>query len=1023
MTQAGVYITWHRWLDVDYGPGNLYKVGHTGNLSARLNDSAYVTCFSEPWRYVATFELPSKEDAFLLETAVLHCCRHYRLGTRELVRMTAPDIIRLAEEAARRLGLRPVRRDNPTYEPAVRGRRPEGVPAGARPLPAEPTEPTAWASKRGLIEQLTVPPSASSISKTISTLTGAMGALSLALGVTTPSTPSVDLADAVEDVLSWDFSEVKTPVVPLRATPVAPPRPVIATPLISKKPSSEPSQDDMLLDEVDDQSLADTADAMELDASAAEGDLSRSMREMMSGFVMVAQGSPFDLARSARGPFGTLPALEMRDYQREAVSGCLRELKLTGKAILQMACRCGKTPVAYEVVREYLRAGPADELPICGLYLVPGLSLLRQTAQKIASYGFTEPMLLVGSDPRPVAMPGGARELAMTTDPAVIRAFVAERGRRLVISTYQSSPLLPTDVFALAVLDEAHRVSGGKAPRPFNHFVLAPRVGARLFMTATPAYDLPVKTSISMRDTSLFGGVAFRYHLRQGISAGHVNDFRLEVVAAPSARATTASVEEAAAPSQILAAMAKVDKLLVFCRDIAHTARLRKAVAETPLPPGVAPFECLEAHSKQGPGGAAAALRKFGAAGTRAALFNCRLFQEGVEIPPLNAVFFAAPRHSPRDIVQSLCRPLNRTPGKPPSVIFLPVLHDPSKDASDPANLKRYATIVPFVDALLDEDPRLYEHLLDPSASAYPIDILGTHTLKLADRKARSSLLASVRRAARYGISAASKKPTERLLRSENLPWDKAFGELRRIVDVYGRYPKTTEMWHIGDTKVSIHRFYRWAADEYTEWKAGRPTKLEPYQINDLRSLSHWELYGIEGPYPIRLCADFLEQWLKEHQGEPPMLNIHNGGYIGLEATALERLSGWATLINQHDGKTRKNAAPGSGFAVSAEKQELLERICSPYKLRWRKDRDEHGELVADGPKTWIQESYKRFQAHVRAHGAESDFMKTWYPGWPQKYQYMENPDVIARGLVPPRRTARRKGLAVKEDVPSLDDG
>jgi hypothetical protein len=141
MTQAGVYITHHRWLDIDYGPGNLYKVGHTGNLSARLNDSAYVTCFSEPWRYVATFELPSKEDAFLLETAVLHCCRHYRLGTRELVRMTAPDIIRLAEKAARRLGLRPVRR--PARQPDIRAgspgeatRRRSGAERSGRRTPA-----------------------------------------------------------------------------------------------------------------------------------------------------------------------------------------------------------------------------------------------------------------------------------------------------------------------------------------------------------------------------------------------------------------------------------------------------------------------------------------------------------------------------------------------------------------------------------------------------------------------------------------------------------------------------------------------------------------------------------------------------------------------------------------------------------------------------------------------------------------------------------------------------------------------
>ena len=64
------------------------------------------------------------------------------------------------------------------------------------------------------------------------------------------------------------------------------------------------------------------------------------------------------------------------------------------------------------------------------------------------------------------------------------------------------------------IYDEAHRVCGGQAPRPFNHFIMAPRAGCRLFMTATPAYDPPSKTAITMKDRALFGGVAYRYHLR-----------------------------------------------------------------------------------------------------------------------------------------------------------------------------------------------------------------------------------------------------------------------------------------------------------------------------------------------------------------------------------------------------------------------------------------------------------------------------------------------------------------------------
>lgn len=980
--KSGLYVAHHRWLDVECGPGRLHKVGHTGNLGGRLNDSAYVTNFPPGWAYVATFEVASKEEAFLLETAVLHCCRHRRLGTRELVRMTAAEIIAVAEAVARELQLTAVRRDRPEYPATARGGGGTGVAA-----PTDPAEPTAWAASKPRIDRFTVPPeltvdgptggvagltmSPAAPELTVDDLTDAIAGLTLSGPPRLPAAP--DLSDTIDDILSWDFSGVKPEVAPTK-----PAKPQVADPQSSQ---------DMIIDEVDDFAFAGAMDVVEAEIAS----------------------SPFDL-RSAPAP------IEVRGYQREATALCVRELRANGRAILQMACRCGKTPVAYGVLCEFLASGAADERPVAALYLVPGLSLLRQTAQKLASYGFAEPMLLVGSDPRPVPMPGG-RELTMTTDPAVVRAFLSERGRRLVVSTYQSSPQVPTDAFELTVFDECHRVCGGRAPRPFNHFVLAPRVGARLYMTATPAYDPPSKAAISMKDRELFGGVAFRYHLRQGIAAGYVNDFRLEIVAAPSDRATPAA-EEAAIPGQLLAAMGKVDKLLVFCRDIRHATRLcetlQAALQGDAQAAGVAPFECLVAHSRMGSGGAAGALRRFAEPGVRSVLFNCRLFQEGVEIPALNGVFFASPRHSPRDIIQSVCRPLNRwaSPsgaGKPVSVIFLPILHDPARAPTDPANLKRYASIVPFVDALLDEDPRLYEHLLDPTASPYPVDILGTHTLALADARARGALLSAVRRAVRYGAS-TSARPAERLLRVENVPWDRAFAEVRRVVTTCGRYPKTTDAWVVGEARVCLHRFYRWAADEYVAWRSGRPSKLEPHQIHDLQSLPGWEPYGVEGPYPWRLCMDFLEQWLREHGGVAPMCEINKGGYVGLEATAIERLSGALTCVNQADGKARKGKAPDSGYTLSAEKQADLERICKPWGLRWRKERDASGALVKNGPQTFIQEAYSRFKAYYKAHGPEGEYIQRWFPGYPLKHARQENLEVQKAGTAPPRwRQGRRK--------------
>jgi hypothetical protein len=194
--------------------------------------------------------------------------------------------------------------------------------------------------------------------------------------------------------------------------------------------------------------------------------------------------------------------------------------------------------------------------------------------------------------------------------------------RRLVVSTYQSSPLIPPDArFSLIIFDEAHRVCGGKEERPFNSVLLSPLAGKRLFMTATPALEA---AEISMKDRARFGGVAYRYYLRQGIAAGYVNDFRLRLVAAADDKGgAKGTVSDEALASQIAAAAAEVTKLLVFARDIKQAEHLRGLV-ETAMQsagsPG--PVDLLCAYSRMPPADIASALRRFCQPGRRALLFN-----------------------------------------------------------------------------------------------------------------------------------------------------------------------------------------------------------------------------------------------------------------------------------------------------------------------------------------------------------------------------------------------------------------
>ena len=922
-TPSGFYIAHHPWLNYIApqveGAEAIVKVGHTGRLGDRLLDSSYFTCWGEGWRYLATIELPSKELAEAVEGAVLGLFKHARLDGRELIRIGGPVklsvIAETALEAAKRLG--------------VEGAHIKRAPTYAR----------------------TAPP---------------------------PKAPGEGPSEEVEGLRK--ALEGLTIVAP----PSPPPPATAPVPVPMAAPAPPALDENSTLEQLD-----------------------------VPALLPEAEAAP----------------LEDRQYQIDAAAACSGELARAGRTILAMACRCGKTRVAHLVLEPYLAQGPV-------LFLVPWLALLRQTAAKLQAYGVApESLVLVGSSP------------AMTTDPASVKQRLEanrEAGRpSIVVSTYHSSEAATAGgehQFALTIFDECHHVCGPRDFRPSNYVLLRvpeATTGPRLFMTATPVTS---GADVHMGQHDLFGGTAYRYHLRQGIEAGYVNNFEIQLVAASSdlrkeaaAPAQPGSVRaDAAAPlrrfynrlarlfsgaptgsqtpietlkpleylaSQVCLAFdhlrktSPAPKLLVFCRTIRGAEELLQAVkAEFQLTAqekstgqkvaapqnGAAAQEagsstpCLAAaSSRTTPSELEAVLNTFRAPGAPGILFNCRLFQEGVEFPPLNGVFFATPRHSPRDIIQSMCRALTRAPGKPRSAIFIPV---PPAPAAPPAagvnpllaGNSRFETLLPFAEAIYSEDARFYEHLLDP-AKPYPFGWLGVHGTA-------AQLLHAARRAIRYGAKERAGRLVDRLLRNDQIPWKDAFSELKRTVEVCRRYPKGNDGFTFTQAAVvdsdgvkegakvvlNFGAWYAWAQKEYLRHVAGEPSALQPHQVRDLESLPEWATRGIQTPYPPVECLATLEQLLEANKGVMPPVNINNGGWIGLDATPLERLSGFLTTISQQDGRESRrpagktavagklsaNAQAGAakptgnrGFKVTPEKAQELDRIFDKWGLTWRKER------------------------------------------------------------------------------------
>lgn len=966
----GFYVAHHRWFDADDGPDALYKVGFTSNLGRRLTDDAYTTCFPEGFRFVAVVTTANGESAHRLETGVLHCASARRVvranGVQsELVRMPRRDIVELAKAVADTLEI-----------PITLVEDPDEI---ARLCKAGPPAANRKQAAQNLsASPATLPPAE-------------LGKLA---GLVVSNVPAVvgggddiddfidELIDGIEEMSIAGGNEVSLPPAMVDAPP---PKKTMEDYL---REAREAVAAERMISSVDD----DVDDIEMVDMLLADENIVSEYDNLV---------------------------LEPRGYQADAIAACVDELKRNKRAMLQMACRCGKTPVAYGAIRHYIAASPESARV---LFLVPGLALMRQTALKLDRYGFAGTntrLLLVGSDDRPIdrlnTLSGGSA--AGTTDPDYIaEVCAAGSGPLLVVSTYQSSELLP-DGFDLIVFDESHRICGDSRPRPFNHVLLTHAHGDRLFMTATPRYD----GALSMKNRELFGGVAYAYHMRQGIDAGYVNPFSLEIVG----RTPTPDNPKEASADQIAAAFNSLEgagKLLVFCRSIRHASDLCEEVS------GLVDDEvaCLTAHSRMSRADIQAGLANFSAAGQKAILFNCRLFQEGVEIPALNGVFFASPRHSPRDIIQSLCRPLNIMPGKPMSKVFVPVTYNPAESVDSAANLERFASIIPVFDALLAEDPLLFEHILDPRGTPYPLRWVQSQAKGMAvARYDPDQLIAAARRSIRRG--GAGK--TERLLRASRIPWEIGFAELKRIVVDCRRYPKGTDAYMYGDAKVNFGLFYKYARDNYSKWLAGEAQPLEPHQLRDLESLPHWTTLGLDGPYPWKETLDFLDQWLRDHNGVPPMVEINKGGFVGLSATMMERLSGTLTCINQSDGRDRKardgSRKLGSGMTLEASKQADLDELCARWNLRWRKERTEPpedappgavGSLVENdkgeyiGERTFIQEAFARFKHEWSTQGTRSEYIQTWFKDYPHKHAHQEELDVWERrkeGVTPPRWRGR----------------
>ena len=414
-----------------------------------------------------------------------------------------------------------------------------------------------------------------------------------------------------------------------------------------------------------------------------------------------------------------------------------------------MACGTGKTLVA-RFVHDRVESHRT-------LVLVPSLSLLKQSLREWLAVGPFDYLAVCSDDTvtpeERDAVVGATSELGVpvTTDPAVIAAFLRKRGERVVFATYQSSERIAhaqsgrVPSFDLVVADEAHRCAGPHAGAFAT--VLDPELiqaTRRVFMTATPRYftgrvQREAKEAdwevASMDDEAKFGPVLHRLSFAQAIDQDLLSDYQVVVVgvtdksyfdlAERGAFVTTdgktiTDARTLARQIGLLRAMRKHDlhRVVSFHSRIASASRFASRVLEVAawMPGSRRPTGHLWADHVSGKmtsGERETKLNRLRAVGDgeRGILTNARCLSEGVDVPSLDGVAFIDPRRSQVDVVQAVGRAIRKAPDKAVGTIVIPVLVDTAADPEDALDASEFDRVWEIVRALRDHDDDLAEEL------------------------------------------------------------------------------------------------------------------------------------------------------------------------------------------------------------------------------------------------------------------------------------------------------------------------
>lgn len=445
-------------------------------------------------------------------------------------------------------------------------------------------------------------------------------------------------------------------------------------------------------------------------------------------------------------------------HQRKIIEEVLTGFCGGDRGKLLAACGTGKTLTAL-----WIHEGMGSRTV---LFIAPNLALIKQTLEAWMPQAAAPFLYLcVCSDPT-VA---GAEEnddfaadpsyigVPVTTEAEKIAAFLRHPSdrNRVVFSTYQSLDAVviamqscPGFAFDLAFFDEAHRTAGNKDSQMFILGMQDQCIPCkkRLFMTATERFVNPHIVGrakqlnyevFSMDNREQYGTTFSSLPFREAIEQGIINDYKIVLCCMSEGELRRIirenqlidlgdrRIDAQTLFLQVLLAKTMGDigvhKVISYHRSInaaqefiepSDGSSIREVISAVTDSMDASDIYAGHINGKM-------------PAGTRREIFdafirapygvisNARCLTEGVDVPMIDAVYFAEPKNSMIDIIQAVGRSLRKDRSKPDQIsyIIIPMVISDQVSKFEDIDPKEFSTLHSVIQALRDQDRILADYI------------------------------------------------------------------------------------------------------------------------------------------------------------------------------------------------------------------------------------------------------------------------------------------------------------------------